>query len=307
MAHQHIGSHSHRHGDAQGHVHGHGDRDDWAEMVAEIEAEGEVLLGFVTDSVRWAVELRGREAPPVRRVLDIGSGPGVGSCELARLLPHAVVVAVDGSQAMLERAAQRAAGEGLADRMTTQLVDLPDGAGSLEPADLIWASMSLHHVGDEVGFLRTLGTLVSPTGVIALAERAEPMRALPDDLDVGVPGLQDRLARAEDEWFAGMRAELPGAVESTDLSNMLKSAGFEILGSRAARLTVPAPLSPAARRMVARRLQRIRADETGALGEQDLQALDVLVSEDDPRSVHHRPDVFISSSRQVCVARPIAH
>ena len=87
-----------------GHGHVHLDEADWEARAVDAELEGELLLGFVTDTARWIDELRGPDAPPVRRVLDIGSGPGVGTCELARRFPDAHVIAVDGSPAMLERA-----------------------------------------------------------------------------------------------------------------------------------------------------------------------------------------------------------
>ena len=66
----------------------------------------------------------------------------------------------------------------------------------LEPADVIWASMSLHHIGDEAAALRLLGELLAPQGLLAIAEiaeRAEHLRMLPEDLDVGRPGLMDRI------------------------------------------------------------------------------------------------------------------
>ena len=133
--------------------HQHGDHRfteaDWAGLAEHAEREGELFLNFVTDTAQWVGELRGFDAPPVRRVLDIGSGPGVGTCELARMFPEAHVVAVDGSPAMLDHTTRRAAAHGLDRRISTHLAELPDGLDGLEPADVIWASLSLHHVGDE--------------------------------------------------------------------------------------------------------------------------------------------------------------
>ena len=95
---------THEHHGAHGHGHVHLDEADWEKFAAQTELEGEVLLGFVTGTVGWVTELRGPDAPAVRAVLDVGSGPGVGTCELARLFPEAQVVAVDSSPAMLDRA-----------------------------------------------------------------------------------------------------------------------------------------------------------------------------------------------------------
>ena len=145
--------------------HVHLDEADGEAAVARTEREGELLIAFVTDTAHWIAELRGPEAPPVRRVLDIGSGPGVGTCELARVFPDAQVVAVDGSPAMLDRTTERAASRGLGERITTHGAELPGGLDGIAPADVVWASMSLHHIGDETRALRELRALVAPSGL----------------------------------------------------------------------------------------------------------------------------------------------
>ena len=288
--------------------HPHGpvrlDEADWEALVGHAELEGELLLAFVTDTAQWIAELRGADAPPVGRVLDIGSGPGVGTCELARLFPDARVVAVDGSPAMLERAAARAAAYGLDHRITTHLAELPEGLDDVEPADVIWASMSLHHVGDEISALGVLRALLVRSGLLAVAEMAEPMHVLSDDLDIGRPGLAGRLDRAERDWFAAMRAGLSGSVPTTDLASMLSSAGFDVVGSRLALERFAPPLPDPARRFAARHVARARQAFHELLDEDDLRTLDVLSDPDDPRSVLHRGDAFVATSRQILVARP---
>ena len=293
------------HGHHEAHHHGHVrlDEADWRARVTQTELEGELLLAFVTDTAAWVNELRGPDAPPVRRVLDIGSGPGVSTCELARLFPDAHVVAVDGSPAMLDRARQRATAHGLDDRIGTHLAELPDGLDNINPVDLIWASMSLHHIGDEIAALHVLGDLLDPSGLLSIAELAEPMRVLPDGLDVGRPGLVDRLDSAEAKWFAAMRDGLAGAVASTDLSLMLTSAGLDTVGSKLARRRFDPPLSDDARQVVLGRLRRARQQLDELLDEDDLGALNVLSDADDPRGVLYRSDVFVAASRQILIAR----
>src|SRR5687768_11431542 len=131
-------SDEHRHEHHDGHGHVHLDEAHWAAWAAHAELEGEVLLGFVTEAAAWLTELRGPGAPAVGRILDLGSGPGVGTCELARRFPDAQVVAVDSSRAMLDRAAGRAAAEGLDGRVITRLASMPAGLDGLGPADVIW-------------------------------------------------------------------------------------------------------------------------------------------------------------------------
>ncbi|MCU1487068.1 MAG: rebM4 [Actinomycetia bacterium] len=297
-----MGAHDHDHGHTHDHVH-LGEAD-WAAMADQAALEGELLLGFVTGAAAWAAELRGPAAPPVARILDLGSGPGVGTCELARLFPEAEVIAVDGSPAMLERAAERARVHGVDDRVRTHLAELPGGVVGLPPADLLWASMSLHHVGDEVGVLRALRPVLSAGGLLAIAELADPMRFLPDDLGLGRPGLGGRLEGAGASWFAAMRHGLPDAVASSDLSSMLVEAGYDVLGAEVRTEHVEAPLPDGARQVVLGKLRRQR-DQVDGLDEDDLRTLDVLLDPNDPRGLLHRDDLFVTASRQLAVARPI--
>jgi SAM-dependent methyltransferase len=258
-------------------------------MAAHAEVEGETLLGFVTESVTWGAELRGPDAPPIGRILDIGSGPGVGSCELARLFPDAEVTAVDGSPAMLDRARKRAAALGVSSHVSTQQAELPGGLDAWAPApvDLIWASMSLHHVGDEIGAVREVLARLAPAGVLVIAEGHEPTRFLPDE------ALAARLAEAEKRWFAAMREGLEGSVPSSDLTAMVEAAGGAILGARTAHLRLDPPLSDSGRRFAVGRVQRARDQLAEMLDEDDLALLDAM---DD------RPDLFVEASRRVVVA-----
>ena len=287
------------------HHHGpvHLDEGHWEEHLAQTEREGELLAGFVTGAAERVRDLRSSGAAPVRRVLDVGSGPGVGTCELARLFPEAQVVALDGSPATLARVNERAGEQGLGERISTHHAELPGGLEGLEPVDVIWASMALHHVGDEVGLLRALHDLLEPGGMIAIAEMGEPMRVLPDDLDVGRPGLAERLAAAGRTWFAAMRDGLDGTVPSADVPTMLATAGFEVVDSRTAHLRFEAPLPDVARQVVLGHLRRTRTHVDELLDAGDLAAIDILIDEDDPRGVARRPDVFVAAWREIAVAR----
>ena len=274
------------------------DHDQTFAALAELGAE--VLLAFVTDTAVQIAELRNADAPPIRRIIDIGSGPGVGTCELARRFPEAQVIAVDSAVAMLERTTTRAIEQGLQAQITTLMADLPGGLDDLEPADVIWASMSLHHVGNEVEALRVLRGLLSPYGLIAVAEMAEPMHVLPDALDVGRPGLAKRIDTAGAKWFAQMRIDLTDSVPSLDLALMFTSAGFEIISSQIIRQRLDSPLSDAARRLVLGDLQRV----SGLLDDDDRATVAVLTDPTDPRSVMQRQDVFVEASRRLVIAQP---
>lgn len=274
-----------------GHDHVHLDESHWAAWADHAELEGEVLLAFVTSAAAAVAAL----VRPVRRVLDVGSGPGVGTAELARRFPEAQVVAVDASPAMLDRVGGRAARLGVGDRVRTHVAELPGGLAGLGPADVVWASMSLHHVGDEVAALRAMGEVLAPGGVLALAEFAErPMRVLPLELDDGPRGLGGRLEEANAAWFAEMRAGLPGHEPSADLAAMVVAAGLEVLADDVVVVRHEAPLTGDARRFAVDHLARSRGRLAQFLDADDAAALEAL---------ERRPDLLVDAPRRIVLAR----
>jgi trans-aconitate methyltransferase len=64
--------------------------------------------------IGWLAEVA---APrPLRRVMDVGAGPGVAAGLFAQVLPEAEVLAFDPGRALLDRALVRAEQRGVADR-----------------------------------------------------------------------------------------------------------------------------------------------------------------------------------------------
>jgi SAM-dependent methyltransferase len=285
-----------------GHGHHIGEID-WTAMAAQLELEAEVLLPYLTETAALVAELCRQDGVEVRRVLDVGSGPGVAACELARHFPSVTVVAVDGSEALLEKAVARAEAAGLSGRVTTRKVDLPEGIERLGQADLIWMAMVLHHIGDEAAALRALRGMLNLGRVLVLAEHGDPLRFLPDGASPAPSGLADRLALADAAWLAEMRAGLPDSTPSAGYPAMLQAAGFELVVDRVAHVRLAAPLRVDARRMVLGRLRRMREMFAERLEEQDREALDVLIDEEHSLGVMQRPDVFLDASRHIYIVR----
>jgi SAM-dependent methyltransferase len=292
---------SHHH--AQGH---HGDDFDWAAMAAHLEREGEVSLPCLTAAAQW---LRGLKAgTTARRVLDVGSGPGVAACLLAETFPAAEVVAVDGSGILLERAGERAAGAGLdKSRFRTLEVELPEGFGALGRADLIWTSRAVHHLGDQQDAVDHLAAALEDGGLLAVSEGGLPLRFLPRDIGLGRPGLAARLDAAYEERFTAMRAGLPHTRSTVeDWPAMLRRAGLTPTGSRTFVTDLPAPLGDRARDYLHTHLARARAVLTDRLAEDDLNTLDALLADGTPESIRSRPDAFCLSATTVHTAvRPV--
>ncbi|MFF3871354.1 class I SAM-dependent methyltransferase [Streptomyces sp. NPDC001978] len=293
-------AHHHRH-----HNHDGDTTDiDWAEMAPLLEAQAELGLPMYEQALAWLA----KEVTEPGLIVDAGSGPGVVSCLFAETFPGARVVAVDGSEPLLERASARAARRGVADRFGTLGGELPGVLDELEyPADLLWASRSLHHLGDQRAALAAFGERLAPGGTLALLEGGLPHRFLPRDIGIGRPGLEARIDVVQEEWFARMRADLPDSVAVTeDWPALLTAAGLKHTRTRSFLLDLAAPASDRVRAYVAASYTRLRDTFAEGLDAEDRATVDRLLDPDDPASVHRRPDVFVLSAYTVHTAvRPV--
>ncbi|WP_445528032.1 class I SAM-dependent methyltransferase [Streptomyces cyslabdanicus] len=301
MAHAHHGHHDHERARPGHSHHGHGHTDvDWAVMAPMLEAQAELFAPLYGNVMAWL----GEKAPDPGLIVDAGSGPGVISCLFAEVFPGARVAAVDGSEPLLERARDRAARLGLADRLATVTGELPGVLDELDyPAGLLWAGNSLHHLGDQRAALAAFAERLAPGGTLALLEGGLPARFLPRDIGIGRPGLQARLDVMQEDWFARMRAELPGSVaETEDWPALLAAAGLKHTGTRSFLLDLPAPVSDPARAYVAADLNRLREFVGSDLGDEDRATLDRLLDPGDEASVHRRNDLFVLKAHTVHTA-----
>ncbi|MDT9686061.1 class I SAM-dependent methyltransferase [Streptomyces sp. TRM76323] len=273
---------------------------DWNAMLPLLERGAELRTPLYRQAASWLTDLLPVGA--ARRILDVGSGPGVLSGLLAEAFPYAEVVAVDATPELLERARERTAG--LGGRVTTRLAELPADMDELGEADLIWAGESVHHIGDQRGALEGLARRLRPGGVIALVEGGLPPRHLPRDIGVGRPGLEARIEAVSADWFSEMRAALPGSREETeDWSALLAAAGLVPTGTRTFLLDIPAPVPAAVREHIVTVFTRTRTGLDDRLSDEDRAALDRLLDPEDPAGLHRRPDVYLLTARTVHTAR----
>jgi SAM-dependent methyltransferase len=275
-------------------------------MAAFAELEAEVLAGLATQAVDVVEELSTRQGVEVRRVLDLGCGPGVGTCCLAERFGSATVVAVDGSATMLRHAAARAGRLGFGERVETALVEMPSGLGALGRADLAWSSMALHHVGDEAAALGRIRELLEPGGLLAVVEGAGPLRVLPGDADLGRPGMWERIDAAWAAWFTDMRADLPGATTSADYPVMLEGAGLEVVADELLTLVLHPPLDVPARRFASEYLRRTQEQLAPYAGDADLDALGGLIGKSDHDGGLRGDDVRLHAARRLYVGRAMS-
>ena len=307
-------SHAHHHRPAGGNApaaHTHASEDalvDWETLGPFLERGAELHTPLYEQAAAWLREVLtvagGTGPDAVRRVLDVGSGPGVVTCLLARAFPDAEVVAVDATEGLLERARARAERLGLAGRVRTHLAEVPDGLDALGGADLIWSSKALHHVGDQRAAVAALAGHLRPGGLLAVSEGGLSPRFLPRDIGIGRPGLQARLDAVAEEWFTQMRAELPdAAVDVEDWPAFLADAGLRAPLTRSFLLDLPAPLSGDAREFISANLTRSSEAFAERLDADDLGVLARLIDPEDPAGVTRRPDIFLLAAQTVHTAR----
>ena len=276
-----------------GHHHApHGEFDDPG--LAEIlDLDAEVLHDYLDAVLDWVA---GATGGAVQRVVDLGAGTGTGTVALARRFPGADVVAVDASPSMLARLRETAAAAGVGERVRTEQADLdagwPDDVGEL---DLVWAALSLHHVGDAERLLGLIRGALRPGGLLVVTEMAGPVRVLPDDLGLGRPGLEARCHAASDAQPASFD-------RYPDWDAALARAGFRAVERRSFSLTPPSP-EPATGRYARALLARLRSGLADNLDTDDQATLDLLLDDAGAHSLLRRTDLTVRGHRTGWLAR----
>ncbi len=106
---------------------------------------------------------------PAARVLDLGCGEGDSTVALARGYPRIQVLGVDLDPDSVAAARAAAAGAGVADRVELEVGDAATVAGGA-PFDLVTIFEALHDMGDPVGVLRAVRSLLGAGGTLFVAD-----------------------------------------------------------------------------------------------------------------------------------------
>jgi ubiquinone/menaquinone biosynthesis C-methylase UbiE len=280
------------------HSHHHGTDDfsgDFSGDIDLLDLDGEVLHAYLSQAVAWVHQVAAGR--PVHRILDAGAGTGNGALALAGQFPGAEVIAVDRSGELLARLRAKARDRGLDDRVQTVEADLDQAWPAVGYVDVTWTSMALHHLADPDRALREIFAATRPGGLLAVAESTAPQRFLPDDIGLGRPGLEARAQAAVAEHHSETMPYL-----GTDWGPLLARAGWAGVAERAFGIELSAPLPAAAGRFAQAYLRRVRTHLDGALADDDLAALDVLIGDDGPGSVLRRQDLAIRGTRTLWTA-----
>jgi SAM-dependent methyltransferase len=275
------------------HSHDHGEPD-VAGMAELAELDAEVMHQYVCDVISWVASAM----PAPECVLDLGAGTGTGTAALAARFESADITAIDASDEMLGHARAKIAERRLGDRVRTVVADLDAGWPDVPPADLVWASLSLHHLSDAQRVLADVFGALRPGGVLAVVEMSRLPRFLPDDLGIGRAGLEERVHDA----VAATHAELMPTI-GTDWGPRFEKAGFTPVDARPFSLDLGPPLPAATRRYALTYLRRLRPALDGRLGDDDLATLDTLLADGGPHSILERGDLRVTGSRSGWLVR----
>lgn len=235
-------------------------------------------------------------------VVDVGCGAGGAACAFAGHPVVRRVLGVDRDPRLIEVAQRRARAEGVAERVrwaSGEVGRLPLRPGG---ADLVWASGVVHHVADQQAAVTELAGLARPGGTVALVEGGLPMRCLPDDVGVGLPGLEARLDEARARWFADLRAELAGPAMPYGWPAALAAAGLVEPRTRSYVAESTAPLDDIGRRMAHQHLIHALDELGDRLDAGDREALRRLLDPADPVSIHRRDDLTVTAVRTIHAA-----
>lgn len=279
-----------------GHDHRHANDVDWDAMADALEIDGTLVLPLV-EAVSADLQRAGIDTATVARVVDVGCGPGVVTCALAETFPAARITGVDSAPQLLDRVRRRALDAGLTARVDAVEGDLDHELPPLPLADLVWASMVVHHVADPVATLRRLGRLLRPGGTLVVVEFGGHPRVLPADDPVVVDGTW---ARLEDGARATLVERLGPDLVGRDWPRALRLAGLTDVTDEVVTFSHDAPLDELPRRWLVRHVRRGIGMAGDALTPGDVETLETLANAVDQGA---RTDAFVEAERRVLTAR----
>lgn len=121
--------------------------------------------------------MAGLKPSPDLAVADLGCGTGAASLVLARDL-GARVTAIDAAEPFIDRLRERAAAEGLADRIDARVGFMEEPPFAESSLDLIWSEGAIYNLGFAAG-VRAWRSLLRPGGVLAVTEMSWTSRHRP--------------------------------------------------------------------------------------------------------------------------------
>lgn len=288
---QSSSSHGH-HSHAKEHGHGY-EHQDPADWIPGVELDAQISMPAVMSQIQAKIDLG---SPG--RILDVGCGPGIGTMELARRFPDATLSGLDVGEAVLDAAVTRAAADGVADRVNFIRADFDqDLAQVVEPVDMAFASMSLHHTEDPGAALGRVCATLTSGGRMVMAEFGRPLKMWPDDHEAVTSGLWQRWQAVADAFRLDHLGE---AAVNVNWPELLKAQGLDQVEQFECDIHSPAPLSDGLERAwLAKGLERGLQNFGDRLDSEDRSALEALLDADNPDGVSRSTEALVDTSRMV--------
>lgn len=183
---------------------------------------------------------------PDARVLDLGCGPADVLVRVARRLPRALFVGVDGSEAMLRYGTERVAREQMDGRVTLVRAFLPHDPIPAGPYAAVISNSLLHHLHDPQVLWRTI-TKHAPSARVFVMDLMRP------DSERDVARLvKEHTAGEPDVLRKDFEASLHAAFTIDEVRAQLRAAGLplevEAVSDRHLVARTPAAASAGAQR-----------------------------------------------------------
>ncbi len=143
-------------------------------MDGAAEADAYARADFA-DSNQWYADHFTREYPShLREIVDLGCGPADVTLRVAQAAPHAHIVAVDGSAAMLEFARKALHGAKLSGRVTLHHGRLPGLSLQEHHFDAVLSKDMLHHLPDPQALWSEVSRLGRPGAAVYVMDLMRP-------------------------------------------------------------------------------------------------------------------------------------
>lgn len=272
-----------------GHGYEHQDPGDW---IPGVELDAKISMPSVLHLITSEIDLGNPQ-----RILDVGCGPGIGTIDLANLFQDADVIGLDIGEAVLEAATNRAAAEHLSDRVSFLRADFDqDLTGQVDPVDMVFASMSLHHTEDPGAAVERVCETLVPGGRLVMAEFGRPLKMWPDDNPAVSSGLWDRWQAAADAFRIDHLGEASVLV---DWPKLLKDRGLSQVEQFECDLQTPAPVGDLERAWLLKGLNRGLSSFGDRLEAGDRSAIEAMVDPSNQNGVATSSEVFVDTSRMI--------